>query len=241
MGFPEDISVGGHWIDHLFWLATILTGIAFIVVVVMIVWCLLRYRGKGRTAHYTHGNSRGALTLTLALAMVVFFAIDVNLAWNDHHAWEAVFGHFSEETDFLEIQVMPEQFAWNVRYAGVDGAYGTEDDVTTINIVHIPVDQPILVKLKAKDVLHSFFLPNLRVKQDCVPGMITALPFQATKTGTFEIACAELCGLGHYKMRGELIVQTRAEFDAWLKGYAAESPPDHDLWAAWDVKVRPSE
>jgi cytochrome c oxidase subunit 2 len=91
-----------------------------------------------------------------------------------------------------------------------------QDDITTINQLHIPVNKPVIAYLSSKDVIHSFFLPVMRVKQDTIPGQETKVWFEAAKTGKFEIACAQLCGLGHYRMRGFFTIHTQEDFDAWL-------------------------
>lgn len=139
------------------------------------------------------------------------------------------------------------QFEWRIRYAGpsdieyngshFDGVVGlgagedgelytvddTRDDLFTVNELHVPVDEEIVLQVESQDVLHSFFLPNLRVKQDVIPGMTQYVWFRATKVGSYDIVCAELCGWGHYKMRGRLVVQTREEFERWYKDkYAAQ-------------------
>jgi cytochrome c oxidase subunit 2 len=167
------------------------------------------------------------------LALVVFLLIDVNLAYQDHAAWEAVWGAPPSAAEALHVEVMPEQFAWNIRYAGPDGIFRTADDVTTINQLHIPANRPVIVQLSSKDVIHSFFLPNLRIKMDAVPGLVTSLYFQAVKAGTYDIACAEHCGFGHYRMRGFLVVEESTKaFDAWLAAQANEGSPDLN-WG-WD-------
>jgi cytochrome c oxidase subunit II len=112
--------------------------------------------------------------------------------------------------------VFEKDAAGRVRYE-----YGP-NDVYAVNDMHIPVDEEILLDLKSMDVLHSFFLPNLRVKQDAVPGSTIPVWFRAKKTGTYDLVCAELCGWGHYKMKGRLTVESRAEFDAWLAKMKAE-------------------
>jgi cytochrome c oxidase subunit II len=114
------------------------------------------------------------------------------------------------------VEVTGRQFEWRLRYPGKDGKFGTPDDVYHVNDLHVPVNEEILVSLKTQDVLHDFFLPNLRVKQDAVPGMAIPVWFKATDTGTFDLVCAELCGWGHYKMKGRLTVQTREQYDEWL-------------------------
>ena len=115
------------------------------------------------------------------------------------------------------VEITGRQFEWRLRYAGADQKIGTPDDVHGVNELHIPVDEDIVVALKSEDVLHSFFLPNLRLKQDIVPGMKQFMWFRATRSGTYDIVCAELCGWGHYKMRGRLVVESREDFDRWLQ------------------------
>jgi cytochrome c oxidase subunit 2 len=122
----------------------------------------------------------------------------------------------------LAIEITAEQFAWNIRYPGGDGRLNTPDDILTINQLHLPVDQTVLIHLKSKDVIHSFFVPQFRVKQDAVPGLTGRLWVAATKTGNFEIACAELCGLGHYRMRGFLTIEPPAAFQLWLAQQLAQ-------------------
>jgi len=233
-GFPVDISTTGHYVDGLFWLASGLTGVAFLAVVGALGYFLIRYRASAtRRAYYTHGDSRGALFVTGGLALLVFCLIDVNLAYHDHTAWDVVWGSPPSSRDALRVEVMPEQFTWNIRYAGPDGVFHTADDVTTINQLHIPANRPVIVQLSSKDVIHSFFLPNLRIKMDAVPGLVTSLYFEAVKPGTYEIACAEHCGFGHYRMRGFLVVEESTKaFDTWLAAQANEGSPD--LSWGWD-------
>ena len=233
--FPPDISTTGHLVDGLFWLATRLTGVAFFLVIAALGYFLLRYRARpGRKAFYTHGESRGALWVTGGLAVAVFVLLDVNLAYHDHQAWDAVWGSPPRAADALRVQIMPEQFAWNIRYAGPDGIFRTSDDVTTINQLRVPVNRPVIVQLSSKDVIHSFFLPNLRIKMDAVPGMVTSLYFQAKRPGTYDIACAEHCGFGHYRMRGFLVVEESAEaFHAWLTQQTDAGSPDLSWGWQW--------
>ncbi len=138
----------------------------------------------------------------------------------------------------ITVEVTAEQFAWNVRYSGQDGVFGktahellslnnplgldeedaaAQDDVLILNELFLPVNHPARIRLRSKDVIHSFFLPSHRVKQDAVPGMTIDLWFVPTEVGTFEIACTELCGFGHYQMRGLLKVLPQAEFEQLIR------------------------
>ncbi len=113
-------------------------------------------------------------------------------------------------------EVTGRQFEWRIRYPGPDAVLHTADDLHTVNDLHVPVEEDVLLVIKSQDVLHSFFLPNMRLKQDVVPGMRQHMWFRATKTGQYDIVCAELCGWGHYKMKGKLTVESRVDYLAWL-------------------------
>jgi cytochrome c oxidase subunit II len=213
--FPEDASKTGHLIDGLFYLGFWITSFTFLLVIGILVYFLVRYREReGHKAVYMEGDGRGALALTLSLALAVFVLIDINLAYHDHKAWDEIWK--KPDDSALVVKVKPEQFVWNAEYAGPDGRFDTGDDVKVINDIHIPLGRPVLVSLESKDVIHSFFLPHFRIKQDAVPGIITHMAFEAVKAGSYEIACAEHCGLGHYRMKGLLTVDSAQDFDIWL-------------------------
>jgi cytochrome c oxidase subunit 2 len=217
-----------------------LTGTAFLVVAAILGYAVVRFRERpGRRARYTHGDSRLARWLTVGFAVLIFLVIDVNLAVRDHLVWEEAWGNPPARAEALRVEIMPEQFAWNIRYAGSDGIFRTGDDVTTINQLHVPANTPVLVQLSSKDVIHSFFLPNLRIKMDAVPGMVTALYFQAQRAGTYDIACAEHCGFGHYRMRGFLVVEEHGAFESWLAAQAMEGSPDLSWGWNWDLPAAP--
>jgi len=130
--------------------------------------------------------------------------------------------------------VIGQQFEWKFRLAGEDGTFGTEDDVTTTNKLLVPVNRPVVCDLRSKEAIHSFFLPNFRVKQDVLPGMTTSIYFTPVKEGKFEIACAELCGLGHYRMRGRLYVVPDEEFADWKRQTVEDFGADLESWTLWD-------
>ena len=214
---PEAVSTYAGKIDSLFWLITWITGIIFVLVEVLLLFFLFRYRHReGQTPRYTHGNSRLEVIWTIIPAIIC-----VVLALLSRRAWAEIKQTMPEGA--MPIEVMAEQFAWNIRYAGADGKMDTPDDVTTLNQLHFPVGRAVVASLRSKDVIHSFFLPEFRVKQDAVPGMTTRIWFEATRVGNWEIVCAELCGLGHYRMKGFVTVETPEEFEKWLAEQAAEA------------------
>jgi cytochrome c oxidase subunit II len=220
---PEQASTYAPQIDGLFHLIMWITGVIFVIVELMLLYFLWRYRHReGRTAHYTHGNNRLEVIWTIVPAVIC-----VMLALLSRRIWEEIKENMPH--DALEVQVTGEQFAWNFRYPGPDGKFDTADDILTLNQFHLPVGKPVVVTLTSKDVIHSFFLPEFRVKQDAVPGMHTRIWFEGNKVGHWEIACAELCGLGHFRMKGFITVDTPDDYQKWLgeqsAAQAAEQAP----------------
>jgi len=212
---PENVSLLGGKVDFLSYVVLAITGAVFVVVEVALIAFLILYRRReGRAATYTHGNRAVEIVWTLVPAVIL-----VALGYVSQATLLEMRGGQAYAGEPLEVEVEGEQFAWNVRYLA--------SGVTALNRVRIPVNRLVRVTLSSKDVIHSFYLPNLRVKQDALPGMRTNLLFQAVKTGTYDIACAEFCGLAHYRMKGFLTVMEPAEFEGWLAGevQAAQPPP----------------
>jgi cytochrome c oxidase subunit 2 len=214
---PPAASTFAGPIDTLFLVILIITGIAFVVVEVGLVTFIVKYRARpGRKAYYTHGSTRAEVIWTAIPAVTM-----VALGLASNHYWVLMKDKKSIPANAYHIGVHAKQFEWRATYAGPDGQLGTDDDFTVRNQLHIPVNQPIAVELSSEDVIHSFFVPQFRVKQDAVPGVAITAWFQATKTGEYEIGCAELCGMGHYKMRARVFVHTPEEFTAWIAQQAA--------------------
>lgn len=218
MGVIEDISTYGGSIDSLYFVVLIVTGIAFLLVEGILVYFLIRYRHReGRKGTYIHGNRRVEILWTVVPGAMLFA-----LAVFQYGAWTRIKIDFPAEADSFMLSLRAEQFEWYAAYPGPDGQLGTADDIKApVNQIHVPVNKPVIVHLTALDVLHSFFVPVLRVKQDAIPGTIIPVWFEATKTGEYEIVCTELCGLGHYRMRGFLTVESEADLEAWLADVAA--------------------
>lgn len=214
---PLNASTQGEMIDRLFWLILVITAIALVVVEIGVVWFLWRYRGReGRRARYTHGSAVAEMVWTAVPALVVIF-----LGVYSGRLWAQIRGRDSFPEDALTLSVVAKQFEWNVTYPGADRLLGNDDDFTIRNRFEIPAGEPVIVRLESEDVIHSFFIPQLRVKQDAVPGMIIPIWFEATRTGEFQIACAELCGLGHYRMRARVRVQDSTSYETWLQEQSA--------------------
>lgn len=206
-------------IDGLFLAILIITGIAFVLVEIGLIVFVVKYRARpGRKATYVHGDTRAEVIWTAIPAVTM-----VALGLISNHYWVQIKGRNSVPADAYPLGVHAKQFEWQVTYPGPDGKLGTSDDFTVRNQLHVPAGRPVVVHLSSEDVIHSFYVPQFRVRQDVVPGMDIRAWFQATKPDTFELGCSQLCGLGHYRMRAQVFVHTPEDFDAWMKQAAQEA------------------
>jgi cytochrome c oxidase subunit 2 len=248
-GLPPDISTHGWAIDN------IIVWMHWFMIVLFIGWglfmlaALIKFRARpGHGANYHGVESHLSTYLEGAIAVVeVVFLVFLSIP-----VWAEIKTEVPKpEEAEVNVRVVGEQFAWNIHYPGPDGKFGktdvslvdgsnplgidrkdaaAKDDITTINQFHFPVNKKVLVNLTSKDVIHSFGLPVMRVKQDAIPGMTVPVWFEAKETGQFEIACAQLCGLGHYRMKGFFSVDTPEKYDAWLKEQAAAASFEGDYY-----------
>jgi cytochrome c oxidase subunit II len=248
LGLPALAAAHGGQIDTMLGWVHVFMLILFVGWGGFFTYALIRFRrSRHPVANYTgvksHASSYAEVGVAAVEGILLFaFAIPI---------WAARVDRIPPESEALVVQVTAEQFAWNVRYAGPDGVFGrtdiklidlqnnplgldrsdpaAKDDVTTLNQLYLPANTPIIVKLKSKDVIHSFGVPEFRVKQDAIPGLtipvwfvptVTTAEMQA-RTGNpefqYEIACAQLCGLGHYRMRGFVTVLAADEFQGWME------------------------
>ena len=177
---------------------------------VMVAFLILFRRREGRRATYLHGN-----TYLEILWTVVTAGIMIMLTIMSRPLW----GRIKESLPASEIQVRvtAKQFSWEIVYPGPDGEFGTEDDLRADNNMNVPVNQVVRVILKSDDVIHSLFIPNLRFKQDAVPGRDIDSWFEATRPGKYEMPCAELCGFGHSGMKGYLTVHSAEDYQRWVE------------------------
>jgi cytochrome c oxidase subunit 2 len=254
LGLPVDVSLHGPQIDQLIaWVHWLMLAL-FAGWGLYFIYALIRFRKNNHPkADYvgvkTHLSSYVEVTVAIIeLILLAGFSIPI---------WANVTSAFPTEKDALVVRVVAQQFAWNYHYAGADGIFGktsvklidettnplgldssdpnAKDDITTINQFIIPVDKPIITKITSKDVIHSFGVPVLRLKQDAIPGMETPIWFKAVKTGQFEVACSQLCGIGHYAMKSQVDIKSQADFDQWLTSKAAEKASEgsgggDDFW-----------
>ena len=208
---PKNVSSFGGDVDHLFKWILWITTVAFVGTQSTLVYVLYRYAGTGQRAHFVHTNHRLEFWWTIIPAGILVF-----IAFYQFSTWSKIKVQRTFPKSEPDAEVLAGQFEWRIRYPGPDGKFGTVDDIVSLNELHAPVDQDFVIRLRSRDVLHSFFLPNFRVKQDAVPGMSIPEWFRGVEPGTYELTCAELCGWGHYKMRGRLIVESAGNYQRWL-------------------------
>ena len=206
---PENVSTFGVEIDWLFHLIYAITAITGILVFAAMIAFLVIYRDRpGRRARYTHGNTTLEIVWTIVPALIL-----VVLTFLSVPAWSRIKMNIPP-TD-LVVQVTAKQFNWQVAYPGPDGKFGTDDDKKFLDEMHVPVNKVVRVNLRSQDVIHSFFVPNFRIKQDAVPGREIVAWFDSTKPGKYEWPCAELCGFGHSGMKGWVYVHTAEDYAKW--------------------------
>ena len=254
---PPQASTIAPKVDDLYYMILALTGVVFFGVEFLLLYFIIRYRHQeGKPAHYTHGNKTAEVLWTVTPALILTW-----LALYQKDVWfEAKQGCPKDPSNpnIYRVEVLAQQFQWNFRYPGADGKFKTPDDIQTLNQLYVPVDHDVVIQLTSRDVIHSLFIPVMRIKQDAVPGIKVPVWFHPTLTSDripgcisnvgemetawmaagnprytdaqrkkfkedgkdykfVEIACAELCGSNHFKMRAFLTVMTKDEIAARLK------------------------
>ena len=231
-GLPVQASAQAADLDRITALVHVLMAVVFVGWSVYFVYVLVRFRrsrqpaaiyagARGRWSKWSEAGVAAAEVLLLAAFSIPAWAAFVN----------------PPSANVLNVRVVAQQFSWLIHYPGPDGEFGridvaqisadnpsglvrtsmhAADDVVALNEMHVPLGRPVVVQLSARDVIHSFGVPAMRVKQDAIPGMTTPVWFTPTLEGRFDIACSQLCGLGHYRMRGWIVVETPEAFDRWL-------------------------
>ena len=227
------IASNWRYIDETIVITFWITGVVFVAVVLFMAYCVFRFRHrKGRQAAYEPENKKLEWWLTVATAVGVAAMLAPGLfVWSQF---------VTVPHDAAEIEIVGRQWQWSYRLPGQDGRLGTsdvrlissdnplglnphdpngqDDIVIEAEDLHLPIGKPVKVLLRAIDVLHDFYVPEFRAKMDMVPGSVTYFWFSPIRTGTFEVLCAELCGVGHAVMRGRVVVESESDYAAWLNG-----------------------
>jgi cytochrome c oxidase subunit II len=231
---PAAISSGAIRADHQLQMSLALLGTIFVLTQMLLGWMVWRHRDRGGSSGATTSSSVGLESASVAAAAVLFLGMNLYAA----KSWAAHSFVGEGKPGAVRVEVTGQQFRWYFRYPGADGKFGATkpelQDASTGNplgldpddaagaddrvsaILVLPAGREVEVTLHAQDVIHSFFVPQLRLKQDAVPGMDAHIRFQADKAGDYEVVCAELCGQGHHQMNAKLKVLPEGEFQRWL-------------------------
>lgn len=238
-GLPPPASSYAGQIDSLMSLLHIVMVAIFVIWGAYFVYSLVAYRASNghRASYHTPGERASFIPDGLILAFEVWLILAFGIP-----IWAQIKQETPPPADSLQINLVGQQFAWNFQYPGPDGKFGrrdvslvtasnaigldetdpaAQDDFVTINNLRVPVGKPVILNMTSKDVIHSFQVTNFRNKQDLVPGMETKFWFTPTEVGKYEIGCAQLCGIGHTQMAGNVFVDTQADFDAWVQEQVA--------------------
>ena len=235
LGLPPNASEHGYQIDHIIEFSHWFMGALFLGWSAFFTFVLLRFR-KGRHPVADHEGVKSGISTHLEFAVVLIesvlllgFAIPL---------WAKRVNQFPPDKDALVVHAIGQQFNWNFHLPGPDGQFGrrrvdlvtnsnplgldstdpaAKDDIVVLGELHVPVNRPVIVELSSKDVIHNFALVSMRIAQDAIPGQMIPMWFKPIKAGTYEIVCGQLCGLGHYGMKGSLVVDTPTDYQTWLK------------------------
>ena len=235
LGQPPNASEHGFQIDAIIEFSHWFMAALFVGWSVFFIYVLIRFR-KRRHPVADHEGVKSGISTHLEFSVVLIDA--VLLIGFAIPLWAKRVNQFPDTKDAVLVHAVGQQFNWNFHLPGPDGQFGrrdvnlvtnnnplgldqndvaAKDDLTVTGELHVQVDRPVIIEVSSKDVIHNFALPHMRVAQDAIPGSIIPLWFKPIKTGTYEIVCGQLCGLGHYGMKGSLVVDSPADYQAWLK------------------------
>jgi cytochrome c oxidase subunit 2 len=234
IGLPPNASEHGYQIDHIIEFSHWFMGALFLGWSVFFIYVLLRFR-KGKHPVADHEGVKSGISTHLEFAVVLIEA--VLLIGFAVPLWAKRVNQFPDDKDAIIVHAVGQQFSWNYHLPGPDGQFGrrdvallsnsnqigldyndpaAKDDIVTQAELHVPVGRPVIIELSSKDVIHNFCLPHMRMAQDAIPGQIIPMWFKPIKKGSYEVVCGQLCGLGHYSMKGMLVVDDPPEYQAWL-------------------------
>lgn len=235
IGMPPNASEHGFQIDHIIEFSHWFMGVLFVGWLTFFIFVLWRFRQKRNPVASHEGVTSGISThLEFAVVLIdalllIGFAIPL---------WAKRVNQIPDEKESILVHVIGQQFNWNFHLPGPDGTFGrreldlvsnsnpvgldssdpaARDDLVVLGELHVPVDRDVIMDLSSKDVIHNFDIPGMRMAQDAIPGQVIPIWFKPVKTGTFEVVCGQLCGLGHYAMKGTVVVDTPDDYQAWLK------------------------
>jgi cytochrome c oxidase subunit 2 len=209
-------------IDGVITLIGVLVGFWFLVAEGVFLFLILRYRARdGRRAEYITGEEKKQMRF-ISWPHYLVLVCDVFIVVGAVRVWIEVKQTLPSEAEAQHVRVIAQQWAWSFVHPGADGKLDTADDIRSVDDLHVQVNQKYIYELESRDVLHDFSVPVFRLKQDAVPGRVITGWFEPTKTGTYDIQCAEICGIGHGLMAGRIVIESPEQHAAWI---AAQSAP----------------
>ncbi len=218
-------STAAPKIDTLLDVMIILSAFVFWLVMVMLAYALWKFRAKPgdeSDGEPIHGNTRLEVAWTVIPTVIVLFGAG--------YSWLVLNDLEDRSDDAMVVDVYSQQYAWSFGYPDKGGKWSEGE-------LHVPVDQQAIFKLHAQDVIHSFWVPEWRIKKDNVPGITTTAVVTPDREGTYQLVCTELCGFGHSTMRAEVVVESRASFQKWVRGLQEEVP--ENLQTAAEATAEP--
>ena len=235
LGIPPNASAHGYQIDHIIEFSHWFMGALFLGWSAFFIYVLIRFR-QSRSPVASHEGVTSGISTHLEFAVVLIEA--VLLIGFAVPLWAKRVNEFPADKDAILVHAIGQQFNWTFHLPGPDGVFGrrdldlvtnanplgldpadaaSKDDLTALGELHVPVNRNVIIDVSSKDVIHDFDIPAMRIAQDAIPGQIIPMWFKPIKTGNYEVVCAQLCGLGHYSMKGMLVVDTPDDYQAWLK------------------------
>jgi len=203
-------------IDGIILLVGVLVGFWFLVAEGVFFWLIFRFRARdGQRAEYITGEEKKQMRF-ISWPHYLVLVCDVFIVVGAVQVWVNVKQRLPSEAEAQHVRVVAQQWAWSFVHPGADAKLDTADDIRTVDELHVQVGQKYIYELESRDVLHDFSVPVFRLKQDAIPGRVIMGWFEATKTGTYDIQCAEICGIGHGMMVGRIVIESLEQHAAWI-------------------------
>ena len=232
--FPENYSKQGETIDFLSNAAHVLCGVILLGTGLFLAWNLWNYssRREGKATHIHHHRGLEITWSLIPASILIILSLYQYQSWEENRLQRPLTDVAGEQVETPPLaKVYAKRFGWEMHYAGPDGKLETADDLYMENLLVVPSHTDVVLQLESYDVIHSFFVPKLRLKHDIIPSRTQFTWFHATKEERADIYCAELCGWGHSLMRGQLIIKSPEEFAAWMEEQVISSRPSNQRLA----------
>jgi cytochrome c oxidase subunit 2 len=203
-------------IDGIIWLIGVLVGFWFLVAEGVFFWLILKFRARdGQRAQYITGEEKKQMRF-ISWPHYLVLVCDVFIVVGAVRVWVEVKQYLPSEAEAQHVRVIGQQWAWSFVHPGADGKLDTADDIRSVDELHTQIGQKYIYELESRDVLHSFSVPVFRLKQDAIPGRVITGWWEATKTGTHDIQCVEICGIGHGMMAARIVIESPEQHAAWI-------------------------